>query len=54
MIQTGKAKAGGLCPAVVAENTVEEGKAVVEKAKEGTAGMPDNVTLILPAAKDSE
>lgn len=34
MIQDGKANVGGLCPAVVAENSVEEGRAVVDKAKE--------------------
>lgn len=43
MIHDGKASVGGLCPAVVAENSLEETKAVVDKAKEG-ACLP-TVTL---------
>lgn len=45
MIQDGKAKAGGLCPAVVVENSVDEAVDVISKVKEQTTVTAATTTV---------
>jgi hypothetical protein len=54
MIHDGKASVGGLCPAVVAENSIEETKAVVDKAKEGACLPTVTLATATSASVDKE
>lgn len=54
MIHDGKASVGGLCPAVVAENSLEETKAVVDKAKEGACLPTVTLATASSASVDKE
>ena len=49
MIHDGKAKAGGLCPAVVAENSVDEAVDVITKVK----GQTTPATMALPSSSSA-